>query len=981
MILEDVRQSSLSKPDGLALAFHESRESRAQTLTWSTLWKRLGHVASALMQDFRVGDRIVLVFPPGLEFHISQLACNYAGLVPIPVPMPNATSGQERLGRIVADSDCAGILALAASLAELGPMAGETQQVATFEELEARIRENPAPPYPASEDDIAFIQYTSGSVGAPKGVVVTHANLNANVRMMSVGRTEQLSVFLSWLPHFHDMGLIGNFYLAMHLGSALHLASPNTFVRRPLSWLRLISKTRATITTIPHFALALCTRFARTLKPREIDLSSLRLIVNSSEPVDWQGLEAFERTFAPFGLAPETVVAHYGLAECTVMVSYPAHNRPRYLDVSRKSFARGKVALCNDAEHAHRIVNNGQGRLDCKIAIVDPETGRRCVPHRIGEIWVTGSHVAKGYWGKHDATANAFNHRLEDEGSSQAYVRTGDLGFVHEGDLYVTGRLKDLIIVRGQNFYARDIEVLAEQASPHVRAGRVAAIPIKHQDSEGVALLAEVNHKFDYRHDALDLVSAFAKGLKGRLDLSVQRIVLVRKNALPRTTSGKIRRGDAAKLYHAGELPIVFAYEAANFAVSPSHNGAFPGLEERALLRDWLMQTILEHAGVDEITEDEDLFVLGVDSLSMTNLLLEIEDVTRRSLLDERFYASPTITTLLDILMRGEEAQATTNSYAPQTPSEGSKQESRPPSNMSLKRRMGRRLRDVGPIHGALALPYSGGSRLLDRLVSWDFVLERLSRPYSARLEAFMAEQQIANPDKLRQSFAKAYCWTGWRESLLSDPERFARFVRINGAERVEQARANGQGIILALVHTRFKGLYKFIPQLAGSKLSAIGNIPAQQAAFYGLGPLADASGAASGKLVPSARVAQIHNAHRALQNGETLGIFMDYFDGVGGIDVPILGRRRPIRPGIAELALDTKAAILPVAHWLDDGGHITIEFKEPFQARGETREEKRLSLMIQQGSALEEMWRLNPGQMDNEALRYHMRFPRLPKG
>lgn len=976
MVLEDVRRSSLSKPDELALAFHKTSDALPQTLPWEELWERLARAANALMQDFTAGDRILLVFPAGLGFHICQLACNYAGLVPIPVPMPIGTSGQERLASVIADSDCAGLVTLESYLDELGPMVGKTRRLTTLEELEARVEVKPAPPHRASDDDIAFIQYTSGSVGAPKGVVVTHANLNANVRMMSAGRTEQLSVFLSWLPHFHDMGLIGNFYLAMHLGSTLHLASPNTFVRRPLNWLRLIAKTRASITTVPHFALALCTRFAHTLTPGEIDLSSLRLIVNSSEPVDWQGLEAFERAFAPFGLAPETVVPHYGLAECTVMVSYPTQDRRRYLDVSQERFAHGQVVPCHDEGRSQRIVNSGKGRLDCEIAIVDRETNRRCAKDRIGEIWVTGSHVAQGYWDRPDATASSFNGIIAGENQDRTYVRTGDLGFVYEGDLYVTGRLKDLVIVRGQNFYARDIEILAEQASSHVREGRVAAIPIKHQDSEAVALLAEVNNKFNYQEDALDLVPAFTKKLKERLDLFAQRITLVRKNALPRTTSGKIRRSDAAKLYHANELPVVFAYEAADFAVSPDHSGAFPGFEERAPLRAWLEDTIREHAAVDQIAEDEDLFALGVDSLSMTNLLIEIEDVTQRSLFDERFYASPTLSTLLDVLMQADQASANATSASSQKTPELAQKGSHQFSNRSLKRRIGRHLRDLGPIYGGLAMPYSGGSKILDRLVSWDFVLKRLSRPYAAKLEAFIDEQNIADPDELRRSFARAYCWTGWRESLLADPRRFARFVQVRGAERIEQARADGQGVILALVHTRFKGLYKFIPQLGSSELSAIGNIPADYAASYGLGPVAHASGAASGKLVPSARVAQIHNAHRTLKNGRTLGIFMDYSDGVGGIEVPILGRRRAIRPGIAELALDTNAAIFPVAQRLDDGGYITIEFKGPFEAHGETREAKRLSLMIQQGRALEEMWRQNPGQMDDEALRYQMRLP-----
>ncbi|MEO0591364.1 MAG: AMP-binding protein, partial [Pseudomonadota bacterium] len=326
MIIDDLKRFVRDKGDGLALAFHKTSDAQPTGLTWQALWDRTARLATVLLSEFSPFDRVLLIFPQGIEFHISQLACNYAGLVPIPVPLPTNASGKERVQAILRDSDCAGILALHNSTQELLPIAGDVR-VFAVEDLETRPLSAIAPPIAASDHDAAFIQYTSGSVGTPKGVVVTHGNLNSNVRMMTSGRIQPQNVFVSWVPHFHDMGLVGNFYVAMHLGGALHLMDPGTFVRRPLSWLRLISSTRATSTAIPHFALGLCTRFARSLSPGDIDLSSMRLIVDSSEPVDWEGVDEFERAFAPFGLAPGTVVPHYGLAECTVMVSYPDRER------------------------------------------------------------------------------------------------------------------------------------------------------------------------------------------------------------------------------------------------------------------------------------------------------------------------------------------------------------------------------------------------------------------------------------------------------------------------------------------------------------------------------------------------------------------------------------------------------------------------------------------------------------------------------
>ncbi|MEO0644071.1 MAG: AMP-binding protein, partial [Pseudomonadota bacterium] len=811
---------------------------------------------------------------------------------------------------IFSDSACAGILTAAAALDSLDVAEATPVRITTLEALEARGPREVLSPFAAREDDIAFIQYTSGSVGTPKGVLITHANLNANVRMMSVNRADAMRGFVCWVPHFHDMGLVGNFYLAMHTGASLHLTSANTFVRRPLSWLRLISATRATFTTVPHFALGLCTRLAHTLTEGDIDLSSLRLIVNSSEPVDWYGVEAFERAFAPFGLAEGTVVPHYGLAECTVMVSYPHAGRRRYLDVDREQFARGRIVPQTQGGTSYRIVNNGQGQCDCAIAIVDRETLQACPPDRIGEVWVAGSHVARGYWDGPIATAKVFDQRIGEEPMGRPYVRTGDLGFVHEGDLYVTGRLKDVIIVRGQNYYARDIERIAEQASEMIREGRVVAVPIKHRDTEAVALIAEVSPRFDYREHAASFIGAFTRRLDERLGLACKTVSLLRKNTLPRTTSGKIRRSEAAERFRAAELPVVFQYEAASFSVNTCEASAYPGLASRVALRAWLVSMILEQAGVDAVSDDEDVFALGIDSLSMTNLLLEIEEVTGRSLLNEAFYASPTLNALVDVLMRGEVAEGRSETQSGEAPHE-------PPARpaRTIKKRIAWQLRDIGPSLGPFALSYGTGSRLLDRLVRSPSALERLSRPFAAQLDALMNGQSFADPELVRQTFAKGYCWTGWRERCLSDPQVFKRFVTVEGFEQVEQARARGQGVILALVHTRFKGLYKFIPGLADAGLSAIGNIPADRAAFYGLGAVAAASGAQGGTLVPSARIAQIHNAHRALAAGGTLMIFMDYSDGVGGIELSVLGRKRPVRPGIAEMALDTNALVIPVSN------------------------------------------------------------------
>lgn len=970
MIIDSVAALARENPSSLALAFHVRGSTDVASLSWKELWDQVVQVGTALAARLDPGDRLLLVFPQGLAFHICQLACHYAGCVPIPVPLPDNKASLERLSGVAEDSDCAAILTAAKFRDDLCAICGD-RLVISAEDLLAERPSAIAPPYRAAEDDIAFIQYTSGSVGTPKGLVVSHGNLIANLRMLSEGRREDLGVIVCWVPHFHDMGLIGNFYLALFVGAELHLCDAADFVRQPLSWVRLLSSTRATYTTVPHFALKLCSRVVHLLQPGEVDLSPMRWLCNSSEPIDWEGLAEFESAFAPFGLTTGAVVPHYGLAECTVLASYVTESRPRYLDVDRDQFVKGNIALAEDHASAQRIINCGRGLVDCDFAIVDPETRRRHNPDRIGEIWISGSHVARGYWGKPELTAEIFDQAIAGEPGDTRYVRSGDLGFVHEGDLYITGRMKDLIIIRGQNYYARDIEILAERASPFVRGGRVVAIPLDRSGQETIGILAEVSEDFDYRNHAQDFVHSFSRLLAEHFGLSPSAIVIVSKHSLPRTTSGKIQRVDAKRLFEGSRLRPLFQFEPTQPLSAADGAAGFPGLQNQKLLRTWLVARLTALSGIPAISDQSDLFELGVDSLGMTNFILELEDVAQTSLLDERFYESPTLATLIQLLAgEPDSGPGIANDEPQQT------QGIAPPKARTFKQRLSRHLRDRGPIWGPLRLAYGPGSRLLDHMVKSNRLQKRLSTPFLARLNGLIEEQGFEDSEKLKYDVARSYNWSGWRESCLSDPGIFAEYVTVKGIEYIQAAQDAGRGIILAMMHSRLKGLPKFIPELASRTIGAIANLPPERLEFYGMGDLAYKTGAFASRTIPSARVAQIHNAHRLLAKGDTVIMFMDTYEGVGGIAVPFLGRQRPIRPGIGELALDTGATILPLQPWLHDDGRMTLELKEPLQASGVSREEQLLSLMTQQVVVMETMWRENPGQMDAEAMKLQLDLP-----
>ncbi|MEM6828258.1 MAG: AMP-binding protein [Pseudomonadota bacterium] len=969
--METIQAASESKPDETALAFYANSSADPVTITWRRLWDETVSLGSALTQRFAPGDPLLLVFGPGLDFYLTQLACHHAGCVPIPVPMPGERGERERLESVIAQSGCIGVITegdAAQTLTDLTSNLDRSVPIVSFKDLSAQSVEAAVPAHPSTADDLAFIQYTSGSVGEPKGVAVTHGNLIANVKMMTEGHQMGGEIIVSWVPHFHDMGLVGNFYAGMHTQSPLHVLSPEAFVRRPLSWLRLISQTRATNTTVPHFALGLCCRLAHTLKPGDIDLSSLRLIVNSSEPVAWDGLAEFERIFAAFGLPDGCVVPHYGLAECTVMVSHAKRDRPRFLDVNREELTKGHVVLAKGVD-AKRTVSCGSGHLDCEVAIVDPQTGRPCGEDRVGEIWITGSHVARGYWRQPQETAATFGQTLPNDNSGKSYVRSGDLGFVHGGDLFVTGRMKDVIIVRGRNHFAQDIEDVAEDSSPLIRKGRVAAIASEYRGEEAVGLIAEVAPRFDPERDASGFITAFSRRLHDKLGLTARRITLVRRNSLPRTTSGKIRRGDAGALYRDGQLPITFEYEMSSLAASRSAQASFPGIQDRAALHGWLAERFAQEAGVSEIADADDLFALGIDSLSATHLLMEIEELSGVSLLDERFYAQPTLATLLDILAQGgaKNAEQQPEPIPPPEPA---------PSARSFRKRVAHRLRVTGPIIGAAVLPYKAGSRVLDRILNTHSGLERLSRPYAADLESLVAQLRPSDEDAFRREFARCASWIVWRERALANPETFARFVTVSGLERVAQARTDGRGVILGLVHSHLNGLLKFVPELTERPFNTVANLPEDRAEFYGMGGLARASGSAQSQTIPAARVAQIHKAHDVLRQAGTVAVFMDAFEGFGGIRTQVATRLRPIRPGIAQLALDTGSTVIPTTFQLHEGGRITLEFHQPFHAAGVTHNERLMDLMFQQARTLDTLWRDRPGSMNYEALRAQLKLP-----
>ncbi|MEV0358462.1 fatty acyl-AMP ligase [Nocardia sp. NPDC050697] len=534
MLLPDVlRERARTAPAATAYLFLDEHGAEVAAISYAGLDERARTIGARLAAVTRPGDRALLVFPSGLDFVAAFFGCLYAGVIAVPVIPPRRGRAHPATHGIVADCAPAVLLTAGALEVEL-PIA---ERIAV-DEVPAH---GPAlDPKPCAPADPAFLQYTSGSTGAPKGVVVTHGNLRANQEMIraAFGHDER-STFVGWAPLYHDQGLIGNLLQPLYLGAPCVLMAPLTFIRRPLLWLTAISGYRAHTSGGPNFAFDACVRHAeRAGVPAGLDLSSWRVAFNGAEPIRAETLRRFAATFAPHGFDPGALYPCYGLAEATLLVSGSLPGRgARELRADIAALGAGTLREAARGEPARVLVGSGRPAPGVDIRIVDLESGEPCPPGRIGEIRLAGANIAAGYWRAPDATAAVFG------GNS---LRTGDLGQFVDGELFVTGRRKDLIIVRGRNHYPHDLEHTAQAAHPAARAGGTAAFTADDQP----VLIQEIERGTE-PSAAAEIAGAIRAALLRDHDLALGALVLTVAGALPKTSSGKIMRS-AARAHHLG---------------------------------------------------------------------------------------------------------------------------------------------------------------------------------------------------------------------------------------------------------------------------------------------------------------------------------------------------------------------------------------------------------------------------------------------
>jgi acyl-CoA synthetase (AMP-forming)/AMP-acid ligase II len=543
-----------SQPDEPAYIFLSDRGAEEATLTFRQLHDAALALAARLTRIAQPGDRAILVFPPGLEFLIAFFGCQIARVIAVPMMMPRRQSARDSSSAIMAN--CEPVIALTnpafATRTDMhARFSGEQIQWLTVDmsATEPTAIDLPDP----DPQDIAFLQYTSGSTSEPKGVAVSHANLLANLEMirLSLGNTRR-STYVNWVPLYHDMGLILNALQALYVGALCVLMAPNGFMQRPLNWLRAIDRYRGEVGCSPNFGFDLCVSRYRADQMQGVDLSSWKVALNGAEPVHADTIKRFIDTFAGHGFDPAAIFPAYGMAEATLLIA-GGHRGSGHVTrtVSRSGLQAHAAGAPVDRADTQTLVGCGRALVNERIAIVEPESRRRLPSDAVGEIWVNGPNVARHYWHNAEATKTNLTALMTGEDDGANWLRTGDLGFLDvTGELFITGRIKDLIIVRGINHYPQDIERTVQALNRAFRQNCGAAFSVPDDSGEeSLVVVQEVERTERHGIDSAEMTGIIRQGVTDQHELYARHIMLIRPGALPKTTSGKIQRSLARQLW------------------------------------------------------------------------------------------------------------------------------------------------------------------------------------------------------------------------------------------------------------------------------------------------------------------------------------------------------------------------------------------------------------------------------------------------
>jgi acyl-CoA synthetase (AMP-forming)/AMP-acid ligase II len=563
-LVQRLRHWSGERPDRIAFYYLVDGEDEETRITYGQLDRRARAIAAEFQARGLAGQRALLLFPPGLEFVAALFGCFYAGVVAVPAYPPRRNRNMQRIQAIADDAGAKAALSVfdvtqrVDCFLDEAPNLRDLQWLAT-DQVSDELAPRWAPPE-LERDSLAVLQYTSGSTGIPKGVMLTHGNVMHNCGLITCAfQTGDYELGLSWLPTYHDMGLIGGVLNSLYCGRPTVLMSPMSFLQQPYRWLRAISKYRVAVSGGPNFAYDICTKKVTPEQVETLDLRSWELAFNGAEPVRASTLDKFCRKFEPCGFRPESFYPCYGMAESTLIVTGGARKlRPLVRTFDGKRLDDRKVVeVAPTHHHARDLIGCGGALPEGQVVIVDPQRHVRLPQDRVGEIWVASDSVGKGYLNKRRETRHTFQAKLAGDGA-RTYLRTGDLGFFKYNELFVTGRLKDLIIIRGVNHYPQDIEMTVEAADERLRNGSCAAFAVDIEGRERLIIVSEVERI--RKDDWSDVISAIRRDVTTVHDVAPDGIVLVRAGSIPKTSSSKIQRHACRNGFLDGSLLAVAHY-------------------------------------------------------------------------------------------------------------------------------------------------------------------------------------------------------------------------------------------------------------------------------------------------------------------------------------------------------------------------------------------------------------------------------------
>lgn len=563
-LADALRLRGEKQPDQTAYVFLRNGEDPHDRLTYGRLHSEAGMRAASFAAQGLSGHSAVLLYPCGLEFVRTLLGCMYGRVVSAPVQVPRRREEIQRLRRIADDAGTSTVLTTAEVAREVRERFGDMPELSGLRLVATDVlRYDPDAVGPAlpGPEDIALLQYTSGSTGDPKGVMVSHANFVANA-----AETDELwpcapeGTVVNWLPLFHDMGMLFGVVMPLWAGIPSYLMAPEAFIRRPARWLEALARFGGTHAAAPSFAYELCVRAAAEGRTGAVgDLSRWRVAANGAEPVRWATIRAFADAFAPHGFDPRAMCPGYGLAENTLKATGARQDRePTVLWLSAEALRNGTAQPVGDrAADAVPLVGSGSTVGRTRVRIVDPATRRGLADGQVGEIWVDGPCVAGGYHGRAEANEETFRARIADPKlSGTPHLRTGDLGFLRDGELFVTGRVKDVIIRKGRNHYPQDIELSAELAVPGARPNCAAAFLSEDGERERLVVVLEADGRLLSSLGAKEICRRVHDAVRVRNRITADEVLVVRRGTVPKTSSGKVQRRACKRRYEAGDLPV-----------------------------------------------------------------------------------------------------------------------------------------------------------------------------------------------------------------------------------------------------------------------------------------------------------------------------------------------------------------------------------------------------------------------------------------